>query len=77
MHPTDQWGIRQIIMLRKCDKIENWIEGVFSEPAYAIPVKRRQTLIEVRRREFAITDTEDKAIAPAAIIGDKRSPVIG
>lgn len=36
-----------------------------------------QTLTEFRRREFAITDTEDNAIAAAAIIGDRRSPVIG
>jgi hypothetical protein len=36
-----------------------------------------QTLTEVRRSEFAITDTDDSAIAAAAIIGDKRSPVIG
>ncbi len=39
--------------------------------------KRRQTLTEVKRNEFAITETEDNAIAAAAIIGDRRSPVIG
>lgn len=46
--------------------------------AAALPTNnRRQTLAEVRRSEFAITDTDDNAIAAAAIIGDKRSPVIG
>ena len=44
----------------------------------ALPThNRRQTLTEFRRREFAITETEDRAIAAAAIIGDRRSPVIG
>ena len=44
----------------------------------ALPTrKRRQTLTAVRRREFAITETDDKAMAAAAIIGDRRSPVIG
>ena len=44
----------------------------------ALPThNRRQTLTEFRRREFAITETEDNAIAAAAIIGDRRSPVIG
>ena len=41
------------------------------------PHNPRQTLTEFRRKEFAITETEDNAIAAAAIIGDRRSPVIG
>lgn len=36
-----------------------------------------QILTDVSRREFAITETDDNAIAAAAIIGDRRSPVIG
>lgn len=44
----------------------------------ALPTQSwRQTLTEFRRKEFAITETEDKAIAAAAIMGDRRSPVIG
>lgn len=35
------------------------------------------SLTEPRRRELAITETDDNAIAAAAIIGDKRSPEIG
>lgn len=41
------------------------------------PPCKRQTLTFVRRSEFAITETDDRAIAAAAIIGDKRSPVSG
>lgn len=39
--------------------------------------KRYSILTDVSRSEFAITETEDNAIAAAAIIGDNRSPVIG
>lgn len=36
-----------------------------------------QMRIAPKRKEFAITDADDNAIAAAAIIGDRRSPVIG
>lgn len=46
-------------------------------PYSTSPTPPHQISTEFRRSEFAITETEDKAIAAAAIIGDRRSPVIG
>ncbi len=77
-HPAVRFGRTNVSrdtrrdLAPRCDKLSYGITRMLEHC-----LEERQTLTEVSRREFAITETEDSAIAPAEIIGDRRSPVIG